>query len=84
MKVEFKGKEATIEKRDLYCKAGAYEHKYRKGWVLVVDGDVVLGGKVYPRNICDGAAAHEYPAFSTRKDLVERVRELNERWATKG
>lgn len=78
MRIKYKGVDAEIEKKDFYCKAGAYRHKYRTGWVLVINGVAVLGDSIAPKSSCYGAARHDFPEFSTRKELIECVVAENE------
>ena len=83
MKVEYKGQEATIRKEEFYCKAGAYEHRKRIGWVVEVDGKIVLGDRKYASNRCAGADRHDYPEFRTRKEALWAVEQENEAYARK-
>jgi len=78
MIVQFKGQEAVIEKHDFYCKAGAYEHKYRTGWVLTIDGEIELGWRTSSSNICAGADGHWFPEYKTRKSLLEDIKFFND------
>jgi hypothetical protein len=78
MNIMYKGKPGTIIKQRFYCKAGAYEHKWRMGWVLVVDGNPVLGNRVSPTNVCDGSSRFDYPEYKTRKALLQDIEYLEQ------
>ena len=78
MKVTFRGGKAVIEKENFYCKAGAYDHKSRSGWVLKVDGEIVLGNKLVANNTCLGAARSDFPEYRTRKSLLQDIEYFNE------
>jgi len=77
MKIIFEGKKAIIEKQRFYCKAGAYDHKTRVGWVLKIRGEIVMGD-VLRSNTAYGAARHEYPEYKTLKRLLEDVEYYND------
>lgn len=74
--VEYKGKTLTVEKREIYCKAGAYDHKRRPGWVAVdSEGKIVFGAGKRTNTICGGADRHDYPQYQTRKALLADINE---------
>lgn len=77
MEITFQGKSAIIRKERFYCKSGAYEHKSKTGWVVEVEGRIVLGGRLQTNNTCHGAARTEYPEYKTRKSLLEDVEYYN-------
>ena len=80
MKVQYKGQKGIVRKEEFYCKAGAYTHKERTGWVLEIDGKIVLGNRLYASNRCAGADRHDYPEFQTRKHLLWTIEEDNKDW----
>jgi hypothetical protein len=74
--VNYRGQVCTVQKIDVYCKAGAYEHKYKTGWGLVnLAGEVLAGGERenQTNTKCWGAARHEHPCYQTRKCLIESL-----------
>jgi len=73
MKIIFQGQEAIIRKENFYCKAGPYEHKLRIGWVLEVNGEIVLGQRL-KANGSFGAERFDYPEYRTRRSLLEDVK----------
>jgi hypothetical protein len=75
MEIVFKGKKAIVQKENFYCKAGAYEHKMRVGWAVMIDGEVVLGFRNQSNGW--GAERYEYPQYKTRKSLLEDVERHN-------
>lgn len=64
-------KTGIVRKENFYCKAGAYDHKMRVGWVLEIDGEVVLGGSKDSEGY--GAYRYDYPEHKTRKSLLAEI-----------
>jgi hypothetical protein len=81
MKVIFQGEEGTVRKERFCCKAGAYDHKTRIGWVVDLDGEIVFGGDLIANNACHGANRHDYPEYKTRNRLLEDLKDHNEWWS---
>ncbi len=79
MNTVYRGQEAEIVKENVYCKAGAYEHKAKSGWVVVVDGEIVFGDRPDTQSGY-GAYRHECPKYKTRKSLVEDLVQINARY----
>lgn len=70
MKVLYRNQVCTIEKIEVYCKKGAYEHKTVKGWGLVNPvGDIVVGNRAVG-GVAQGAYRFENPEYKTRKELL--------------
>ncbi len=84
MIINYLGQRAEIKKQDFYCKAGAYEHKSRIGWVLVVNDKIVAGDRKIPTNFCDGASRYDWPEYKTRKALLEDIAGENEEFEHTG
>lgn len=68
----FKNAIGTVEKIEFYCKAGKYNHKWRTGWVFVVNGEEVYGDGT---NGFVHAGIYEYPYYRTRKALLHDIEE---------
>ena len=76
MEIIYRGNIVEVKKENFYCKAGAYEHKSRKGWALVdSNGKIVLGHRLDHRG--HGSERYDYPEFTTRKSLLEAVEYYN-------
>ena len=70
MNIIYNGSPATVEKREFYCKAGAYAHRSRVGWAVFQCGRCVLGGT---HSDTRGADRNERVDFPTRKGLLEYI-----------
>lgn len=78
MNIIFKGKEAVVRKENFYCKAGAYDHKWRSGWAIFSGEDMVVGGIDCRTNL--GAERYDYPIYTTRKSILAELDYYDKDW----
>ena len=76
-----KGQTVLLQMGDVYCCKGQYDGRFCRGWIAVdSEGATVMGDDTITkgRGACWGVDRVEFPAFETRRQLVETIDGINE------